>query len=267
MGFKYGLQGQRRQWMGWVAIAGLTGPLLIPSIHAQPSLAPTNAFKRPPPTPDTPKGLGPGTANRGSCLVAATDIPAQVTVTPLVPQGQWGVTRLASPTLWFHVQYPPDPAVVSIPATLSLEARATNIKLHPKQYALRLPDKSGIFGLSLPYSLAPGQWYRWYLALKCSSAPGLAVEAELEISGFLYRQQQGADDQTLAAIPRLERLKTYADQGIWYDAFTEAAIDHCQQFPAQLPDVNHPLSRLLRDDDVNLAHIAQRPIICPGSRL
>lgn len=222
----------------------------------------TKTFKRPQPAPDTPRKLGAGTANRGTCLVTGSQTTEPITLTPLVPPENWGFTLSESPTIWFYLQYPPDPAVPPISATLALEERATNTKLLPKSYPIQLPRKSGVFGLSLPYTLQSNQWYRWYLSLDCQSIAG--SNAVLELLGFLYRPSLPGIEHSLDSKTALERLQIYADRGIWYDALTAAARYHCQHFPGQVLEENHPLSRLLRDDDVKLHHIASRPVICPG---
>ncbi|MDJ0689265.1 MAG: DUF928 domain-containing protein [Xenococcaceae cyanobacterium MO_188.B32] len=218
-------------------------------------------FKQPKPPPDAPKvGRGQGGASRGECFVA--DSTSKITLTPLLPSNGWGLTASESPNLWVYVAYPSGRFEGKTPLTaeLSVEERKTDTKLEPKSYPLELPKNSGIFSISLPHSLESNKWYRWYLVVNCQ-AENTSANDVLQIEGFLQRRE--LDDLTYNAesLSPSELVSLYTENHIWYDAFHEAALLHCNNGSDN--ELKNYWQTLLKSDEVNLDDVSDRSVICP----
>jgi hypothetical protein len=223
-------------------------------------------FKQPEPPPDAPKsGRAKGGASRGECSLASSTLKEELTLIPLLPSNGWGLTVSESPTLWVYISYPSGrfngETERHLTAELSVEERETDLKLEPKSYPLELPKTSGIFSVSLPHSLGSNKWYRWYLVVDCQGE-NISGNDVLQIEGFLYRK--GLNDLTKpseSAMPS-ELVRFYIDNHIWYDAFHEAALLHCNNRSNN--ELKNYWQTLLKIDAVELDEVSDHFLICPN---
>lgn len=234
--------------------------LSAPIAESQASNQKTPAkFKQPAPPPDAPKvGRGQGGASRGICRIANS---ISVNIIPLVPSSGWGLTASESPTLWMYVAYSDRWQGEAPPmAELSVENRQTDTKLEPKTYPVELPKTSGIFSIDLPHSLESEQWYRWYLVTDCQTAVS-SMNDVLQIEGFLQRQEVTNLIPDSKLLSSAERVDFYTEKQIWYDAFHQAVLLHCNDRSDN--ELKNYWQTLLKSDAVNLEKISDRLIFCP----
>jgi hypothetical protein len=217
-------------------------------------------FKQPEPPPDSPKtGRAKGGASRGQCFLANSK--SAVKITPLLPLNGWGLTVSESPTLWLDISYSSAQTEVEKPfkAELSVEERAINIKLEPKNYSFELPKRSGIFSISIPHLLESNKWYRWYLVINCqpqSSAPNDI----LELGGFIYRKELNNFKNFSDSLSLPELMQFYIKNNTWYDAFHEAALLHCKNWPDN--ELKNYWQTLLKSEDVKLDEVSNQSLMC-----
>ena len=235
--------------------------LSTPIAESQPSSRRSPAkFKQPQPPPDAPKaGRGQGGASRGECN--RIDSPAKIAITPLLPTNGWGLTVSQSPTLWVYVAYSGDRSQSETPlkAELSVEDRQTDTKLEPKSYPVELPKTSGIFSIALPHTIELEQWYRWYLVTNCQTATS-SIGDVVQIEGFLQRKELNNSTHNLEELSPTERVSSYIEKRIWYDAFDEAVLLHCNNQSDN--ESKNYWQTLLKSDAVNLETISDRPVFC-----
>ena len=218
------------------------------------------SFRQPKPPPDAPKiGRGQGGASRGQCSLASST--SEINLTPLLPANGWGLTASESPTLWVYISYPSDWFDGGIPlaAELSVEERETDTKLEPKSYPLELPKTSGIFSISLPHSLEPNKWYRWYLVVNCQRE-NYFTNNVLQIEGFLHRSELNNWKNYSESLSPSELISLYTDNHIWYDAFHQAALLHCNNLSDN--ELRNYWQTLLKSDEVELDEVSDRSFIC-----
>ncbi|MDJ0743961.1 MAG: DUF928 domain-containing protein [Xenococcaceae cyanobacterium MO_167.B27] len=220
-------------------------------------------FKQPKPPPDAPKvGRGQGGASRGECSIVNSS--SKITLTPLLPSNGWGLTASESPTLWVNVTYPSGRWEGEIPLTaeLSVEERKTDTKLEPKSYPLELPRTSGIFSITLPHSLESNKWYRWYLVINCETENS-SLSDVLQIEGVLQRRELNELAYNAESLNPSDLVSLYAQNHIWYDAFDQAALLHCNNWSDN--ELKNYWQTLLKSDEVNLDAVSDRAIICPNT--
>lgn len=236
--------------------------LSAPIVKSQPSSQRSPVkFKQPEPPPDAPKvGRGQGGASRSECSIANS---TSTTVTPLLPANGWGLTVSESPTLWVYVAYSSGKWQGETPLTaeLSVENRQTDTKLEPKSYSLELPKTSGIFSISLPHSIESEQWYRWYLVTNCQTATS-STDNILQVEGFLQRKELNNLTYDPELLNSAKRVSSYTEKHIWYDAFHEAVLLHCNNQSDN--ELKNYWQTLLKSDAVDLETISDRPVFCPN---
>ncbi len=229
----------------------LTNILINFYLLTSPIIANPVSFKQPEPPPDSPKtGRAKGGASRGQCLLANST--SEVKITPLLPVDGWGLTASTSPTLWLYISYSSDTIDKTIKAELSVEERKTDRKLEPKSYSFELPKSSGIFSITVPYSLDVNNWYRWYLVVNCQPQSSLPNDI-LELGGFIYRKELNVPNSS-------NLVDFYITNNAWYDAFNQAALLHCKSRADQ--EFKDYWRSLLKSEDVGLGELSDRSIIC-----
>ena len=219
-------------------------------------------FQQPKPPPDAPKiGRGQGGASRGQCSVANST--SKITLTPLLPANGWGLTASEYPTIWVDVFYPSGRFEGGTPliAELSVEERKTDTKLEPKSYPLELPRNSGIFSINLPHSLMVNKWYRWYLVINCQ-AENVSANDALQIEGFLQRQEVNDLSNDSQSLSPSELIAFYTDNHIWYDAFHQAALLHCNNLLDNA--LKNYWQTLLTSSEIELDEVSKRSVFCPN---
>ena len=224
-------------------------------------LIPTQfGFQQPDYTGDAPSGRDRGTGSRGDCPLAA-GTQGKVTLTPLIPTDSRGLTTKASPTLWVQVAYASNQIDQELSGELSVEDAQTFTKLPPQTIPITLPKNSAVFSIPLPHSLEINKWYRWYLVLDCKASNSGGSDAVMSIEGMVKRVELPELEHQLETQPIQERIKIYAQWGIWYDALDGATQLSCGE---EQNRANQSWQVLLRDDDVDWDKVGQTPLICPN---
>ena len=126
---------------------------------------------------------------------------------------------------------------------------------------VELPKSSGVFSIPLSHSLEVNKWYRWYLILDCNSPDSSGSDSVMSVQGMVKRVELPEVENQLATQDPQERIKVYAERGIWYDALDDGAQLSCTK------EQNRAIAPfwqiLLKDDEVAFDEIAQTPLICP----
>jgi hypothetical protein len=175
--------------------------------YSSPSLA---KFKQPDPPPSVPS-TNSGTGTRPYCPLPASG----VTLTPLIPNSNWGYTTSENPTVWAHIFYENN-SENSLWGEVSLLDK--NDKLVTDRTEIILPNFSGAFAMNLPPLPEGNHRYQWLLEVNCGD------DVYIDIGGYIYQTQ--TPDLTNLNAP--ERINFYEEQGIWYDALNESANFYCQ---------------------------------------
>ena len=217
------------------------------------------AFKQPDYEGDAPSGRDRGTGSRGNCPLAAGR-EEKVNLIPLIPKDSRGLTSKASPTLWVQVSYASNQRAKELFAELSVEDTQTFSKLAPKTMSVELPTSSGVFSILLSHSLEMNKWYRWYLILDCNSPDSSGRGSVISVQGMVKRVELPEFENQLATQDLQERIKVYAEQGLWYDVLDETAQLSCSEEKNGASTQSWQV--LLTDDEVALDDIAQTPLIC-----
>ena len=193
------------------AIAATLPSSLAPMrAQAQPLLLSQNVnFQAPDVTAPTSRQGG---THRGSKLC-----PAGLSITPLVPPTNIGLTLTESPTIFVYV--PRTSAKVEFTVLNEKEEEV----VYEKTFKL---DKSGIVGVTIPAtgnnkSLEVGKRYVWSFSLVCDPEDR---SGDLVVKGFVQRiEPQATLKNDLANADQMTRLNVYATNGIWYETLATLA--------------------------------------------
>lgn len=193
----------------------------------------------PPPLGRRTPGGGLGNQNQ-SCR--KTNKPLRA----LVPANiQQRLTTSKYPTFWFYIPYAPD------------EIQAIEFSLHNRDedtiYRTSfLPTKTpGVIGIRLPssekYALKQGEYYHWYLIVKCksddSSSPGLSVDEWVQ--------------RIALPVSSLNQTVNQLNPEVWYDFLT-----HLAELRRQTPEdqeIQRQWANLLQS--AKLEDLAEEPIV------
>ncbi|MEH1909026.1 DUF928 domain-containing protein [Nostoc sp.] len=184
----------------------------------------------PPPPPDRgAAGDRGGAASRG-CGVSNQSIIALVPVykqtlkreeTEAVPVTTvWGLTTEKHPTFWFFVPYKKS-TIHSIEFVLQDESAKLSQTLY-----LTKPEEPGIISIRLNATTPPlevNKMYHWFFKIQINCNPQQPPEQEY-VEGWVQRVNLNPKlvDISKQATPQ-QRVKLYAENGIWYDALTTLA--------------------------------------------
>jgi len=231
-----------------IAILALTPPSIAQSGNSEESIRFTPRANREPPESDS----GPGT--RGTCV--KTDIP------PIAVVGRRNLLDLTlgeRPTFWIYIPYQKSDinwaVFVLQDETGEVELVRTN---------LQLPDTPGIVAVPLPETAPPlevGQTYRWYLEMDCvgEENTGGNLDAAAVVQGLVTRISSPEVETALrSAQTPSDRVRIYAENGLWYDAITELGNLRLEDpTNSQLREI---WTQLLSDETVGLEEISREPI-------
>lgn len=206
-----------------------------------------------PPRRGTPPA-NEGTGSRGDCLYKANKPP----LTRLVGGNNLQLTVDKYPQLWIYSPYAQKEAPKAV---FSLQNGDDEVYQAPFQ----LPKKPGIFSISLPPTTQPleiGKRYRWYIDINCprtGTADDLSKPASL--TGVVKRMKPSFQLQNDLATAKtaLERIKIYAERGIWLNTMKELA-----QLRIKEPQNSHFQTiwvELLSQKQVGLEKIVREPIV------
>lgn len=160
------------------------------------------------------------------------------------------LTLAEQPTFWFYISEPP---YANITAEFVLLDESQNaIAIQP----VSIEGTSGIIGVPLTQPLEVGVGQRWIFAVE-SSAGNLSQRAFVE--GIVQRVEPDAALQTAiaATTSEPERVRVYANYGIWHDALT--LLVELQQTSPSDPAIRRDWFSFL--DSVGLGAIAQAPFL------
>ena len=230
-----------------------------PQLNSEDLILHQLAFKQPDYEGDAPSGRDRGTGSRGNCPLAA-DREEKVKLIPLIPKDSRGLTTKESPTLWVQISYASNQTAKELSGELSVEDAQTFRKLPPKTRSVKLPKSSGVFSIPLPHSLEMNKWYRWYLILDCNSSDSSGRGSVISVQGMVKRVEFPEVENQLATQDAQERIKIYAEQGLWYDALDLTAQLSCTE--EKNGASTQSWEALLTDDEVALDEIVQTPLIC-----
>ena len=229
----------------------LSEPLLGQSNERKSQLNPIQ-FMRANDNPPDSRGTPPtthGAGSRGEC--PETQIP----LTRLVGSKDLDLTIRAYPTIWVYIPY----------TSAQTQSGQFNFYLQDGeentlyQNSLSLPAQPGIVPIELPPSqinpLTINEKYRWYVTVDCSQNTSDRDANLAFVTGQIRRIPLTPKlKKQLESKILLERVRLYAENGIWYDTLTKLAQLH----------INEPqLLKIWRDllTDVGLERVSQEPIL------
>lgn len=187
-----------------------------------------------------------GMGNRNDC--PTTDIP----LTALIPEKQVGKVVEANPTFWLFIPYESS----KIPKGEFVLQDENHNDVYRRDFPINKGE--GIVGVSLASktSLETNKIYQWYFKLYCEDSESTTP---IYVRGWVQRvalQPQQKQQLSQLTSPR-QRATFYANNGIWYSAFTEIA-KICLSNP-QNKSIAKDLSQLL--SDVGLKDLSNKPIV------
>lgn len=195
-----------------------------------------------------------GGASRGICLQPGV-LPQQMTTpqrlfTALIPPTKGELTAAAYPTL-----------LVKILASKTLKAEFTLWDENGKgiyQTTFALPDQPGIMSFQLPSAageLAISKQYKWSVAVICNPAER---QRDVVLQGGWQRVKvSSALTSQLEAAQPLQKVKVYAENGLWYD--TIATLAELKRSLPEDPRIASEWQELLQS--VGLTELSQVPIV------
>lgn len=192
--------------------------------------------------PTTRRGMG----SRNDCPV--TDIP----LTALIPENQVGKVVEANPTFWLFIPYKSS----KIPKGEFVLQDENHNDIYRKDFPIN--KGKGIVGVSLASdtSLETNKTYQWYFKLYCEDSESTTP---IYVRGWVQRialQPQQQKQLSRFTSPR-QRVAFYANNGIWYSAFTELA-EICLSNPRN-KNLGKDWSQLL--SKIELLDLSNKPII------
>jgi hypothetical protein len=238
-----------------------------PIIGMIPVSATPAKFSPPPPPPDRgAAGERGGAASRG-CGVGNQSMIALVPVyEQTLKQGKteavtvtkvWGLTTEEHPTFWFFVPYTKS-TIDSIEFVLKDESSKPSQTLY--RTSVTIPEVPGIISIRLSATTPPLQvdkMYHWFFKMRVICDPQQPVEREY-VEGWVQRVNPNPKlaDSLKQATPQ-QRIRLYAENGIWYSALTTLA--ELRLAKPQDPTLVVEWMNLLKS--VDLENLAKQPLI------
>jgi Domain of Unknown Function (DUF928) len=247
----------------------LSSMVYSPPLQAKPvsTSAASIRFTSPPPPPDRGAvGTRGGAASRG-CNTS------KQTVTALVPIYEqtvnqtkqeavaiskvWGLTDAERPSLLFFVPHSTS-SIVNIEFVLQKQINNTNKTIY--RTALTPAASPGIIRVTLPEAIAPLEpeiMYHWFLKVKIKCNPQQPNQLDY-VEGWIQKVHKNpALSELLKQAQPQQKVKIYAEKGIWYDAIATLA---------QLRLANPDDANLLADwtsllKSISLEDLANQPLI------
>ncbi|BAY19146.1 hypothetical protein NIES21_50050 [Anabaenopsis circularis NIES-21] len=194
-------------------------------------------------------GKGPGRrvpgGSRGINCVAKNQY-----LTAIVPISNIGLTTIANPSLYFYI---PDNKAPEVELVVQDENEQ---EVYKQKY--KPSGNAGVVGVSLPdNTLAKGQKYRWNFSIICNTQDR---SLDKLVQGTIQRIDNPQLMSKLENASPQERLKLYAEAGIWQDALdTLAKLRYSRPQDSAL---KADWVSLLTTDGVKLdTQVAQAPLV------
>ena len=232
-----------------VAAIAATVPSSATAVRAQsqPLLLSQNVNFQPPDV--TAPSSRQGGTHRGSKLC-----PAGLSITPLVPPTNLGLTLTESPTIFVYVPQ------TSAEIEFTLLSENEDKIIYEKIFKV---EESGIVGINIPAtndnskSLEVGKRYVWSFSVVCEPENR---SADSVVKGFVQRiEPQPTLKSDLANPDPMTRLNVYAQNGIWYETLATLA-----QMRRQTPGdarLSAKWTQLLQSQ--GLESVAAQPLVGP----
>jgi len=171
-------------------------------------------------------------------------------LTAIVPMSNIGLTTVSNPTLYFYI---PENKAPEVELVLQDE---NDQEIYKQKY--KPVGNAGVVGVSLPANtLAKGQKYRWNFSIICNTQDR---SMDKLVQGAIQRID---DPQLMSKLDKAspqERLKLYAEAGIWQDT-----LDTLAQLRYSRPQdsaLKADWEGLLTTEGVKLdAKVAQAPLV------
>ncbi|MCC3537040.1 MAG: DUF928 domain-containing protein [Microcoleus sp. PH2017_25_DOB_D_A] len=189
-----------------VCAIALSVPSFLPPMQAVPApmlLSQNVKFK--PPDVDAPD-------NRQSATHRGNACPQDLSIVPLIPKSNDGLTLAESPTFLAYVSHPSTQVEFTLQADdgKGIDAYKTTFKV----------DKPGIIEVSIPNkgegkkTLEVNQRYQWSFSVACNDDPS----GNYFVKGFVKRiEPEETLKKNLANPDPMARAIAYAENNIWYD--------------------------------------------------
>ena len=233
----------------------LTLPSLLPPMQAVPApilLSQNVNF----PTPDvTAPDNRQSATHRGDVCpkdLSPCACPKDLSIIPLIPKSNNGLTLAESPTFLAYVSHPSTEVEFTLQAD---DGKGTEVYKTTFQV-----DKPGIVEVSIPdkgsrqKSLEVQQRYQWSFSVACNDDPS----GNYFVKGFVERiEPQEALKNDLANPDPMARAIAYAKNGIWYDTIRTLA-----QMRRRAPDdasLRAEWTQLLQSQ--KLESVADKPLV------
>lgn len=187
--------------------------ILLPSHANRPPAKSSITYRHPSENRRAQSATG---SNRGTIVRGRRDVCSGSEV--LIPVRDVGLTASANPTFWFLAKN-----VSSLSFSFIDSASKRQVFTYKSGQDQKIAD--GLGRIVLPENLLVADHrYRWDLTLRCMSQSGKTMK-DTKLSGDFYRVDSATESLLRQALGRAksaqERLKIYADQGIWYELLTE----------------------------------------------
>ncbi len=203
-----------------------------------------------PPGAQAPKRSSGGASRDGNICGFTSKASKNVTLTPLIPTTNIGLTVAEHPRIFVYV-----PGTKAQKALFTLEDDGGKTYY---QTTLNLPQKQGVMEVKVPTSvpaLQKDKNYKWSLVMICTE------ELETDspwVGGWIRRVEDNRTLSSQNSIPiSLDLISKLAETGIWYDSLSMLAELRRSQ-PNNL-SLNNAWEELLKSADLNA--IANEPLV------
>lgn len=201
-----------------------------------------------PPGAQAPRSSSGGASRDGNICGFTTKTSKNVSVTPLIPTTNIGLTLAAHPTIFIYL-----PGSKAQQALFTLQDDSSKTYY---QTTLTLPKKPGVMEVKVPSSvptLKTGKNYKWSLVMICTE------ELETDspwVDGWIRRVESHRSFSSHKTIS-LELISKLAAAGIWYDSLSMLAELRRSQ-PNNL-SLTNAWEDILKSADLNA--IANEPLV------
>lgn len=168
---------------------------------------------RPPPESERPENTDSAASRQNQQCLPNTEpeqpelTTSKQTVTPIVPEGNYGLTLTERPNFWLYLPRTPARQII-------LTIREEGLKPHWQQ-SVNLTEETGIVGIPLADNapiLEIGKNYQWAVIVVCNERPH---PNDPVVTSWIKRVEPPVESSSQT---ELQKAADYARQGIWYDA-------------------------------------------------
>jgi hypothetical protein len=170
-----------------------------------------------------PNVTAPG--NRQGATHRGPKCPPDLSITPLIPESNVGLTLSESPTLFAYVSQ----ASTQVQFSLITEKKTKDPDEVVYETAFKV-DKAGIIAVTIPAAgnkqlMEVGKRYQWSLSVACNPGENTGDRSnDLFVTGYVERiEAQPSLKNDLANPDPMAKLIVYAKNGIWYETIATLA--------------------------------------------